>query len=137
MRVEYGDRPHLGKLSLKFLHIPGHAKDLVSVLLPDSILSADAMLIGSCSRTDLPNGNATRQYYTLYHTYKSLPDDLLVYPGHDYEGRGHSVLGEEKKNNPKMWYASEEEFIHFMELENPRHLEPVSRLADALKANMA
>ena len=137
VRVEDGDRLHLGKLSLKFLHTPGHAKDLVSVVLPDRILSADALLMGSCGRTDLPNGNATQQYHTLYHTYKSLPNGLMVYPGHDYAGRSHSVLGEEKKGNPKMHYASEEEFVKFMDLENPRHLDPVSRLADALKTNMA
>jgi glyoxylase-like metal-dependent hydrolase (beta-lactamase superfamily II) len=81
-------------LPLKFLHTPGHAKDLVSVLLPGRILTADALLVGSRGRTDPPNGNATRQYHTLYYILKSLPDGLLVCPGHDYEGRGYSTLGE-------------------------------------------
>jgi glyoxylase-like metal-dependent hydrolase (beta-lactamase superfamily II) len=137
VRVEDGDRLSLGDLPIKFLHTPGHAKDLVSVLLPGRILSADALLIGSCGRTDLPNGNAVREYHTLYHTYRSLPDDLLVFPGHDYEGREHSVLGEEKANNPKMNFEGEEEFVRYMERENPETLTPVYQLADALKANMA
>ncbi|MDQ3864426.1 MAG: MBL fold metallo-hydrolase [Actinomycetota bacterium] len=138
IRVEDGDRLRLGdELPLKFLHTPGHAKDLVSVVLPDAILTADALLMGSCGRTDLPNGNATRQYHTLYYTLKSLPDDLLVYPGHDYKGRSCSTLGEEKENNPKMLFASEEEFVEYMEHENPTTLTPVYHLADALKANMA
>jgi len=138
LRVEDGDRLWLGEeLPLKFLHTPGHAKDLISVLLPERILTADALLMGSCGRTDLPNGNATRQYHTLYYVLRSLPDDLLVYPGHDYEGRSHSVLGEEKESNPKMNFASEEEFVEYMERENPRKLTPVHQLADALKANMA
>jgi glyoxylase-like metal-dependent hydrolase (beta-lactamase superfamily II) len=137
IRVEDGDRLHLGELSMKFLHTPGHAKDLVSVLLPDRILSADALLIGSCGRTDLPNGNAVREYHTLYFTYRSLPDDLEVWPGHDYNGREHSVLGEEKETNPKMNFEGEEEFVRFMERENPETLTPVYHLADALKANMA
>ncbi len=137
VRVEDGDRLYLGDLSLKFLHTPGHAKDLVSVLLPGRILSADALLIGSCGRTDLPNGNAVRAYHTLYHTYRALPDDLLVFPGHDYEGREHSVLGEEKASNPKMNFGDEEEFVRYMERENPETLTPVYQLADALKANMA
>lgn len=136
IRVEDGDRLHLGKLPLKFLHTPGHAKDLVSVVLPDRILTADALLIGSCGRTDLLNGNATRQYHTLYYTYRSLPDELLVFPGHDYKGREHSMLGEEKRTNPKMNFASEEEFVHYMDLENKKHLSPVYHLADSLKANM-
>jgi glyoxylase-like metal-dependent hydrolase (beta-lactamase superfamily II) len=138
IRVEDGDRLWLGEdLPLKFLHTPGHAKDLVSVLLPGRILTADALLVGSCGRTDLPNGNATRQYHTLYYIFRSLPDELLVYPGHDYEGRGHSTLGEEKKSNPKMNFPSEEEFVEYMDKENPGTLTPVHQLADALKANMA
>ena len=137
VRVEDGDRLHLGVFSIKFLHTPGHAKDLVSVTLPGRVLTADALLVGSCGRTDLPNGNAVRQYHTLYHTYRALPDELLVYPGHDYEGRERSTLGEEKESNPKMLFASEEEFVEYMERENPAKLTPVYHLADALKANMA
>ena len=137
VRVEDGDRLHLGVFSIKFLHTPGHAKDLVSVTLPGRVLTADALLIGSCGRTDLPNGNAVRQYHTLYHTYRALPDELLVYPGHDYEGRERSTLGEEKESNPKMLFDSEEKFVEYMERENPAKLTPVYHLADALKANMA
>ncbi len=136
-RIEDGDRLWLDTLPLKFLHTPGHAKDLVSIVLPGKVLSADALLIGSCGRTDLPNGNPTRQYHTLYYTYRSLPDDLSVYPGHDYNDRTHSTLAEEKESNPKMLFASEEEFVEYMERENPAKLSPVHQLADALKANMA
>jgi sulfur dioxygenase len=136
IRVEDGDRLHLGILPLKFLYTPGHAKDLVSILLPGKILTADALLIGSCGRTDLLNGNATRQYHTLYYTYKSLPDNLIVYPGHDYSGRRCSTLGDEKQNNPKMLFHSEEEFVEYMDLENPKKLGSVEHLAEALKANM-
>jgi glyoxylase-like metal-dependent hydrolase (beta-lactamase superfamily II) len=137
IRVEDGDRLEVGDLSMKFIHTPGHAKDLISVLLPGRILTADALLVGSCGRTDLPNGNAVRQYHTLYYTYRSLPEDLLVYPGHDYNGREHSTLKEEKKNNPKMLFDTEEEFVEYMEKANPDTLTPVYHLADALKANMA
>ncbi len=137
LRVEDGDRVWLGELRLEFLHTPGHAKDLVSVLLPDRILSADALLIGSCGRTDLPNGNAVRQYHTLYHTYRSLPDALLLFPGHDYEDRGYSTLGDEKRENPKMLFASEDEFVVYMERQNPQGLTPVYQLSEALKTNMA
>ena len=136
IRVEDGDRLEVGDLPMKFIHTPGHAKDLISVLLPDRILTADALLIGSCGRTDLPNGNAVRQYHTLYYTYRALPDYLLVYPGHDYNGREHSTLGDEKQSNPKMLFDTEEGFVEYMEKENPDTLTPVYHLADALKANM-
>ncbi len=60
LQVEDGDRLHLGELPVKLLHPPGHAKDLVGVMLPGRILTAGALLIGTCGRTNLLNGNATR-----------------------------------------------------------------------------
>lgn len=136
IRVQDGDRLYLGDLPLKFLYTPGHAKDLVSVVLPGRILTADALLIGSCGRTDLLNGNATQQYHTMYYTLKSLPGDLEVYPGHDYKDRSCSVLEKEKLENPKMQYADEEEFVEYMDRINPEKLDPVYQLAESLKANM-
>lgn len=90
------------------------------MVLPGKILTGEALLIGSCERTDLLNGNATQQHHTLYGTRKSLPDTLEVWPVHDYKGRSHSVLGEEKKSNPNMQYDSEEEFVEYMDLEKLR-----------------
>jgi glyoxylase-like metal-dependent hydrolase (beta-lactamase superfamily II) len=136
LRVEDGDGLHLDEPSVKLLHTPGHAKDLVGVVLPGRVLTADALLIGTCGRTNLLNGNATRQYHTLYHTHKSLPEGLEVYPGHDYQGRICSTLGDEKKNNPKMLFKDEEEFVRYMDLKNPKKLDPVEHLAEALRANM-
>jgi glyoxylase-like metal-dependent hydrolase (beta-lactamase superfamily II) len=136
VRVEDGDRLSLGGLTVKFLYTPGHAKDLVSVVLPGRVLTADALLIGSCGRTDLINGNSAQQYHTLYHTFRSLPDDLEVWPGHDYNGREHSTIGEEKEGNGKMSFGCEDEFIEYMDSVNPTKLEPVHGFAEALKANM-
>jgi len=137
LRVRDGEKIQLGVLEMEFLYTPGHAKDLVSVLLPGKLLTADAMLIGSCGRTDLLNGDATQQYHTLYHTLMSLPDELEVWPGHDYKGRSCSKLGDEKRTNEKMKFASEAEFVHYMDRENPGKLNPVYQLADSLKANMS
>ena len=136
IRLEDGDRLYLGELPLKFRHTPGHAKDLMTVILPGRILTADALLIGSCGRTDLLNGNATQQYHTLYSTFMSMPDELEVWPGHDYKGCEHTTLGEQKKTNAKMLFASEDEFVHFMDIENPKKLSDVQQLAESLKANM-
>lgn len=137
IRLEDGDSLPLGDMDMEFLYTPGHAKDLMSVLLPGKLLTADAMLIGSCGRTDLLNGNATQQYHTLYHTLASLPDELEIWPGHDYKGRSHTTLGEQKRENPKLGFASKREFVDYMDRVNPRKLDPVYHLADSLKANMS
>ena len=44
--------------------------------------------------------------------------------------------GRREANNPKMLIDSEEEFVEFMDLENPKRLDPVEHLAESLKANM-
>jgi glyoxylase-like metal-dependent hydrolase (beta-lactamase superfamily II) len=137
LRLEDGDRLELGDLTLEFLYTPGHAKDLMSVLIPGKLLTADAMLIGSCGRTDLLNGNATQQYHTLYHTIRSLPDGLEVWPGHDYNGRSYTTLGDQKKENAKLGFSSKDEFVEYMDRVNPQKLNPVYQLADSLKANMS
>ncbi len=111
----------------------------MSVLIerdPSRLLAADALLIGPRGRTDLLNGNATRQYHALYYTLKSLPDDLKIRPGHDYKGCNHTTPGEEKRSNPKMNFASEREFVEYMDRENPKKLDPVYQLAEVLKVNM-
>jgi glyoxylase-like metal-dependent hydrolase (beta-lactamase superfamily II) len=136
MRVVDGDRLPLGDLTIKFRYAPGHAKDLVAVVLPGRILTADALLIGSCGRTDLLNGNATQQFFTLTCVFGTMPDDLEVWPGHDYKGHTHSTLGEEKKTNPKMLFASEDEFVEYMDIENPKKLSDVCQLAESLRANL-
>jgi sulfur dioxygenase len=59
-----------------------------------------------------------------------------VWPGHDYKGRSCSKLGEEKRTNGKLRFASEEEFVYYMDRENPAKLDPVYQLAESLKANM-
>jgi glyoxylase-like metal-dependent hydrolase (beta-lactamase superfamily II) len=92
--------------------------------LPGRVLTPDGILIGSCGRADLLSGSAVRQYHALYHTYKSLPDDLEVWPSHDYKGRSHATLGDEKQTNPKLLFGSEEEFVEFMDLENPQAARP-------------
>jgi hypothetical protein len=46
----------------------------------------------------------------------TLPDDCLIYPGHDYYGRTVSTVIEEKRFNPRIGGdAKEEDFVGYME----------------------
>ena len=46
---------------------------------------------------------ATRALYrSVRETLFSLPDETLVYPAHDYEGRRVSSIGQEKGRNPRL-----------------------------------
>jgi glyoxylase-like metal-dependent hydrolase (beta-lactamase superfamily II) len=117
VRVDDGDAIKFGKLSLKVVYTPGHTQDAMCLLFSDRIFTGDTLLIGGCGRTDLPGGNAERQYDSLAKL-KALEDQIRVYPGHDYR-EAVSTLGEEKKSNARMLIPTKDEFVQFMTSRKP------------------
>jgi len=104
----------MGEISMSLLHTPGHTRDTMCLLLPDRILTADILHIGQAGRTDLPGGSSEEMYETLFKRILPLSDDLLVYPGHDYNGNTNSSLGYEKKNNEFLKPRSKAAFVQFV-----------------------
>jgi glyoxylase-like metal-dependent hydrolase (beta-lactamase superfamily II) len=117
IRVEDGDEIKFGKLSLKAIYTPGHTQDAMCLVFGDRLFTGDTLLIGGCGRTDLPGGNAVKQYESLKKL-ERLGDQIRIYPGHDYR-EAVSTLADEKKNNPRMKIQSKEEFVHFMTSRKP------------------
>jgi glyoxylase-like metal-dependent hydrolase (beta-lactamase superfamily II) len=104
--VREGEPIRLGKLSLHPLHTPGHTDDHHCYLLetPDCarLFTGDALLIDGCGRTDFQNGDAATLYRSVQEKLFSLADETLVYPGHDYQQRRVSSIGQEKARNPRL-----------------------------------
>jgi rhodanese-related sulfurtransferase len=98
------------------------------------VFTGDALLVRGAGRTDFQHGDARLLFRSIREGLLSLPDECAVYPGHDYEGRTSSTIGEERLYNPRIGgNAREEDFVGFMEnlgLPHPRQLEI------ALPANM-
>jgi glyoxylase-like metal-dependent hydrolase (beta-lactamase superfamily II) len=117
IHVEDGDEIRFGQQLLKVVHTPGHTQDATCLLFKDRIFTGDTLLIGGCGRTDLPGGNSEAQYKSLS-ILKALPDDIRVYPGHDYR-EAVSSLGDEKQKNPRLLIPTQEEFVHYMSSRNP------------------
>jgi glyoxylase-like metal-dependent hydrolase (beta-lactamase superfamily II) len=117
LRVEDGDEINLGQMSLKVIATPGHTQDAMCLLFRDRVFTGDTLLIGGCGRTDLPGGDAEKQYESL-RKLEALGDQIRVYPGHDYR-EAVSTLGDEKQHNPRMLIASKEEFVRFMSARKP------------------
>jgi len=100
--IEDGVPFQLGCIVLQPLHTPGHTAGHFAYLLADRLLTGDALLIEGCGRTDFQNGDADALYKSVTEKLFSLPDDTLVYPAHDYEGRRVSSIAQEKKRNPRL-----------------------------------
>jgi sulfur dioxygenase len=113
--IEEGVPFKLGSIELQPLHTPGHTAGHFAYLQGDRLLSGDALLIEGCGRTDFQNGDADALYASVTEKLFSLPDDTLVYPAHDYEGRRVSSIAQEKNRNPRLGQQRTlEQFRHIM-----------------------
>ena len=105
-------------ITLRALATPGHTDGCLSYVLTDEsmVFTGDALLIRGCGRSDFQQGSARKLYHSITGRLFSLPDDCLVYPAHDYQGRTVSTIGEEKAFNVRVGGgANETDFIEFMQ----------------------
>lgn len=101
-----GETIRIGNIELHPLFTPGHTDHHFAYMIDNGsqkmVFSGDALLIEACGRTDFQSGNAETLYNSIHAKLFSLPDDTLVYPGHDYEGRLVSSIKQEKQRNPRL-----------------------------------
>jgi glyoxylase-like metal-dependent hydrolase (beta-lactamase superfamily II) len=72
-------------------------------------------MIDGCGRTDFQNGDAATLYRSVHEKIFTLADETLVYPGHDYQQRRVSAVGQEKARNPRLGGGKTlEEFVAIM-----------------------
>ncbi len=134
MRVDDGEMLVVGKLKLQFLHTPGHTADAMCIVMADRVFTGDTLLIGGTGRTDLPTGDPVKLHASLFGKLAQLDPLLLVYPAHDYKGRGHSTLGEEFANNSRLQVK---ELAAFVDMMNSLNLTMPTHITEALRTNIS
>jgi rhodanese-related sulfurtransferase len=127
-----GDELILDSLNFKFLFTPGHTDNHLSVLIEDNLFTGDLLLIGQAGRSDLPGGNTGDQYDSLYNKVLTLPDNVKIYPGHDYEENEFSFLRNERSENPFLQQESRQDYIEFVKDFFP----PISEITAGGKATL-
>ena len=115
MRVEEGDKIEVENVCLDVLYTPGHTDDSYSFTLPDRVFTGDALFIRGSGRTDFQGGNSYAAYDSIFNKLLKLPDDTLIYPGHDYKGDTVSTVAEERAHNPRLQVKSVEEYADIMD----------------------
>jgi len=113
VKVDNHDTLRVGRLTLTFLHTPGHTPGSQCFLVDGRLISGDTLFIGSCGRTDLPGSDPSEMYYSLTQRLGALPDDTVLLPGHNYGGPA-STLGDERRQNPFMRFAALGDFLRAM-----------------------
>ena len=115
MRIDDGDRIEIEGIALDAIYTPGHTDDSYCFAMKDQVFTGDTLLIRGTGRTDFQNGDPRAAYDSLFNKLLTLPDETLVYPGHDYKGDTVSTIGEEKAFNPRLQVASAEEYADIMD----------------------
>ena len=133
MRLADGEKLTIEGVSLDVIYTPGHTDDSYSFLMGDRVFTGDTLLIRGTGRTDLQKGDPRSQYESLFGRLLKLPDETLVYPGHDYKGDTVSTIGEERAFNPRLQVKSTEDYVSLM---NGLHLPNPKMMDVAIPANM-
>ena len=132
--IKGGDELILGDLLITALATPGHTAGDISYLAGDRVFTGDTLLIGGTGRTDFQQGDSENLYRSIMDQLFTLPEETLVFPGHDYSGRRVSTIGQEKAINPRVRTGTTlPEFVTIME---NLHLPQPAQIERALPANM-
>jgi glyoxylase-like metal-dependent hydrolase (beta-lactamase superfamily II) len=114
IKVKDDELINVDGLNIRSIYTPGHTSESYSFLLDNHLFSGDALLINGTGRTDFQNGSSKESYYSIFNKLLKLPEETLLYPGHDYNGEKASTIGKEKKFNPRLQVKSVDEYVEIM-----------------------
>lgn len=121
--VADGEKILIEGVEFTVLRTPGHTQDSYCLYTTGMVFTGDTLFIRGTGRTDFQAGNPVDQYHSIVDKLFTLPEETIVYPGHDYNGNINSTIWEEKRFNPRLAGKSVEEFKHIMDnlnLPNPK-----------------
>ena len=87
LKLKDGEIIKVDQMQIKALYTPGHTSDSYSFLMNNYLFSGDTLLINGTGRTDFQNGSSEDAYHSLFNKLLKLPEETLLYPGHDYNPR--------------------------------------------------
>jgi sulfur dioxygenase len=114
IKVKDNEKIKIENIELTSIHTPGHTNCSYSFLMKDRVFTGDTLLINGTGRTDFQGGNAKDQYNSIFNNLLKLPEQTLVYPAHDYNGKKFSTIIQEKNNNPRLQVNSLNEYEEIM-----------------------
>jgi sulfur dioxygenase len=117
--LEEGEALAVGRLEVLAFPTPGHTRDHVTLRVADKAFTGDTLLLGSCGRSDLGDGDPDLLWESLTERILRFPDDTEVFPAH--YGRRHalpekysSTVGFERRTNEAILTGSREAFRQYM-----------------------
>jgi glyoxylase-like metal-dependent hydrolase (beta-lactamase superfamily II) len=114
IKSDNGDKVDVGGVEIQLMHTPGHTPGSQCFLVDNRIVSGDTLFIDACGRVDFPGGNPEQMYNSLTQKLMALPDATILFPGHNYARLPYATMGEQKKTNPYLKFASLKQFLAAM-----------------------
>ena len=114
IKVKDDETIKIDQIEIKAMYTPGHTSDSYSFLMRNYLFSGDTLLINGTGRTDFQNGSSKDAYNSIFNRLLKLPEDTILYPGHDYNGKESSTIGNEKKFNPRLQVKNIDEYVELM-----------------------
>jgi len=132
IRIDDGECLIVGQLRLRVMHTPGHTADSICLAVEDCVFTGDTLLIGATGRTDLPSGDPSQLYDSLFGCLLELPPETRVFPAHNYRDRSSTTIAAERASNPRLQVDGRQAFIELM---NNLNLKAPDHLTEALRVN--
>lgn len=129
-----GDELKFGEFTIQAIATPGHTDTCMSFYTEKMVFTGDTLFIRDVGRTDFQQGSNKNMHASITQKLFALPDDTLVYPGHDYNGQQVSTIAEEKSHNPKVGIKNN--FESFEQQMKAMKLGPPKKLHIAVPANL-
>jgi hydroxyacylglutathione hydrolase len=86
-------------IRLQVLHTPGHSPGSISLHLDGMVFTGDTLFVGDVGRTDLAGGSWETMEASIRQRLFTLPDETVVFPGHNYGATPTSTIQRERLTN--------------------------------------
>ncbi|PKG85146.1 MBL fold metallo-hydrolase [Colwellia sp. 75C3] len=133
-----GDELTLGQYHIKAISTPGHTAGCMSYYISGEAIggvafTGDTLLIRGCGRSDFQQGSSAVLYHSVTEKLFSLPEETVVYPGHDYNGNTSSTIAEEKQWNARL--GKQKSLADFIDIMDNLNLALPKKINEAVPAN--
>ena len=94
-----GDTVMVGAIPIELIHTPGHTPGSQCFFVDGRLVSGDTLFLEGCGRMDLPGADPAAMYDSLTHKLAKIPDDAILFPGHQYSMDPFASMGETRQMN--------------------------------------
>lgn len=110
--IKDGDTISLGNTVINVIATPGHTVGSVCYYADKHLVVGDTLFIDGCGRCNFYESDVNKMWDSLQRL-KQLPDNTLIYCGHDYGQKPLDTLGNQKHTNPYLLIEDKAFFIDF------------------------